>query len=132
VSDTKGFWRSVTVTGQAVTGEKESLKVTPDVTPHLEAYKSLINFARSQYLRVPTKSGKPSKGPRWMCVMRCTNEGELGVTMSNQTKGKRWACKTCLALCEPVWSDGPLPDLEDIEQEWAEYMAKGNREVRSF
>lgn len=124
MSNSKGFWGGVTVTPQAVTEERDSYKVTPLVTPLLDAYKSVINYTRNLYLRIPTKSGRPSKGPRFLCVTQCTYENEYGLTSSAETKGRRWACQTCFSLCVPVWSDGPIPDIEDIEQEWADWAAK--------
>ncbi len=134
MSDSKGFWGTVAATVAPVAGESESLKATADATVEkttlLDAYKSVIEMTRNLALYVPTKSGRPSKGPRYLCVTKCTEEDELGITGSHITKAKRWVCKTCLGLCVPVWSDGPLPDMEEIETDYAEYMKK--REVRRF
>ncbi len=134
MSDSKGFWSSVTVTDQSVTRKVNSYKATANVTldsePLFDAYKSVINYTREMYLRVPTKSGKPKRGPRYLCVTRCTEEGELGLTGSHIIKAKRWVCKTCLSLCVPVWSDGPLPDEDEMQNDYADYMAK--REIRRF
>ncbi len=121
-------------TDETVARKRDSYKATPLATVEnsdlLEQYKSVIQSVRNEWLRVPTKSGRPKKGPRWYAITRCTNEDELGLTSSSYPKTKRWVCKTCLSLCVPVWSDGPLPDLEDIEQEWADVMA--DKEIRSF
>jgi hypothetical protein len=54
----------------------------------------------------------------------CEYENEPGLTSSKQTAGRRWACNTCYSLCVPVWSDGPVPEREEIEQEWADWAAK--------
>ncbi len=133
-SDTKGFWGSVTVTHPLVTDKAHVLEshIPSHIEnqPLLDAYKSVIQYTRNQYLRVPTKSGRPSKGPRYLCVTKCTEENELGITGSHITKAKRWVCKTCLGLCVPVWSDGPTPDREEMEQDYADYMA--NRKMRRF
>ena len=127
-NDDKGFWRGVTVTPREVTEENHPYKVTPSVTPPdsdlLKQYESIIQMLRNEWLRVPTKSGRPKKGPRYYAVTSCMYEEELGLTSSADGKGKKWACKTCFSLCVPVWSDGPTPDREEIEQEWADWIAK--------
>lgn len=102
--------------------------------PHFDAYKGVIQYTRAMWLRVATPSGRPKKGPRFYAITKCTNEegDQLGITSSGATKGQRWACKTCRAFAEPIWADGPLPDIEDIREEWADWMAKGRREIQSF
>lgn len=98
----------------------------------LDQYKSSVQSIRREYLRVPTKSGRPSRGPRFIAIGRCTSErgDQYGIVASNHTKGQRWACKTCLGFMEPMWADGPLPDIEDIRDEYHTWMAKGGRDVR--
>ena len=103
--------------------------------PHFDAYRGVITRLRTDWLRVPTPSGNPSPGPHWYAIGRCTEEDgdQLGIIGSNDVVGKRWACKTCLGFMEPLWSDGrPLPDVEDIREEYADWMVKGEREVRRF
>lgn len=103
--------------------------------PHFDAYKAFIKYLRSEWLRIPTASGNPSPGPHWFAIGRCTEEAgdQLGLIGSNGVVGKRWACKTCYGFMEPVWSDGrPLPDIEDIREEWANWMTKDDHTVRRF
>lgn len=105
-----------------------------NTTPLLDQYKSSVQLIRTLYLNVPTRSGRPSRGPRYIAITRCTRErdGPLGLTTSKMTKGQRWACNTCMGLVLPVWADGPLPDEEDIKDEYHEWMAKGRkRNVRT-
>jgi hypothetical protein len=109
--------------------------VTGPNYPHFDAYKALVAKLRSEWLHVPTDAGNPSPGPLWYAIGRCTEEegDQLGVIGSNNVPGKRWACKTCLGFMEPVWSDGrPLPDTEVLREEWADWMAEGERKVRTF
>jgi hypothetical protein len=89
---------------------------------------------RNEWLRCPTPSGRPKKGPRFYAIAVCSVERgfQPGIVGSNNVKGKRWACKTCLGFMEPIWADGPLPDIEDIREEWADWMAKDGREIRTF
>ena len=99
----------------------------------LAQYQASVQYIRNLHLSVPTKSGNPKRGPNFIAIGRCSEErGEqLGLIASNETKGKRWACKTCLGFMEPVWADGPLPDTEDIRNEYHDWMAKGGRSVRT-
>jgi len=92
--------------------------------PIFEAYIRLIKYTRALILRVPTKSGRPKRGPRFMAIGLCEDEGgdAYGIVSSADTVGKRWACKTCFGFLDPQWSDGPLPDIEDIRQEWAAWV----------
>ena len=100
----------------------------------LSQYLEAVKLIRHLYLCVPTKSGRPSRGPRYIAVTVCTNEEgrQLGITSSKHPKGARWACSTCLGYANPIWADGPLPDEEDRREEWADWMAKGKRNVRTF
>lgn len=100
----------------------------------MAAYKRTIIMLRKDWLRVPTPSGRPKKGPRFYAIAQCEAEtgNQLGLVSSGDTKGKRWACLTCFGFMVPVWTDGPLPDIEDIREEWANWMAKGNRQIRKF
>lgn len=95
----------------------------------IDQYKSIIQQCRLIWAGIEGK-----RGPKYYCVTRCTSEpgDQYGLTMSSAPKGKRWACKTCNAFAEPVWWDGPIPYIEDIKDEWAEWMAKGGREIRTF
>ncbi len=90
----------------------------------VDAYISIAQSIRTEHQRVPTAAGNPSKGPRFIAVTMCEYENEPGLTSSKQTAGRRWACNTCYSLCVPVWSDGPVPEREEIEQEWADWAAK--------
>ena len=135
MSDTKGFWGGVAATPHGVAGEELSLRATPLATPPLlHQYREVISSLRAIYIAIPRKSGRASKGPKFLAVAECQEEGTgaYGIVGSNETKGKRWACKTCLGYMKPVWSDGPLPDDEAIEQEYADWMAHGNREVKTW
>ena len=125
MSDSKGFWGGVTGHPLRVTEETKSLEVTPLVTPSiLDAYKSVVAYSRALWLRVPTPTGNPSKGPRFYAVTLCEYEEEYGITSSKQTAGRRWACNTCYSFAPSVWADGPTPEREEQEQEWADWAAK--------
>lgn len=127
-SDTKGFWGSVSPHTLPVSEEKDSYRghtfLTRSKSPLVDAYISIAQSIRNEYQRVPTPAGNPSKGPKFISVTMCEYENEPGLTSSKQTKGRRWACNTCFSLCVPVWSDGPVPEREEIEQEWADWAAK--------
>ena len=127
-SDSTGFWGVVAATSTPVAGKSNSLEDTPDATSHeptlLDAYKSVVQYSRNLWHRVPTPTGRPSKGPRFIAVTLCEHEGEYGVTSSKQTAGRRWACNTCYSFAPCVWADGPVPDPEEQEQEWADWAAK--------
>ena len=138
MSDTKGFWGSVAATSHPVAEKTEISSISKSNTSCnaslLAQYREVIDYLRAVYLSIPRKSGRASKGPKFFAVAYCEEEGTgaLGIVGSNETKGKRWACKTCLGYMRAVWSDGPLPESEDIEQEYADWMAKGNREVKTW
>lgn len=68
-----------------------------------------------------------------MAIGLCAEEGgyAYGLVSSSDTKGKRWACRTCYGFLEPKWSDGPLPDIEDIREEWATWIVKQERKANS-
>ncbi len=110
--------------------------MTDSSYPHFDAYKRIVRNLRTEWLRVPTLSGKPKKGPRFYAITRCTEEpgDQLGIVSSGNPKGKRWACKTCAGFVEPVWSDGPLPDIEDIREEYHDWVAAKPdlRKIRTF
>lgn len=107
-------------------------------TIRVESAVKFVGQVRELWLRVGTKSGRPSKGPTWMAVTECEECGAIQTTSSKRTRGERWTCvdfgglgKTsggyygplkCGGFRNPVWWDGPLPDLEDIKDEWANYM----------
>jgi hypothetical protein len=95
----------------------------------LKQYIKVVQHARTIYLATPTKSGRPSKGPRAFYINRCEQEGELGISHSGKTAGERWACKTCKAFMVNEWSDGIPPDEEEARDEWAAWMAKGKYEI---
>ena len=127
-NDTKGFWGSVRSHTLPVSEEKDSYKGhtfshTSDLSL-LDAYKSVISTLRNEWLRVPTASGRPSKGPRFIAVTLCEHENEYGLTSSKVGAGRRWACNTCFSFAPCAWSDGPVPDKEEQEQEWADWAAK--------
>ena len=96
--------------------------------PLLDQYQSSVQFIRELWLLVPTPSGRAKRGPRFIAIGNCEDEDgeQYGLLSSGDTKGKRWACKTCYGFLDPVWSDGPLPDIEDIREEWADWCAKQN------
>lgn len=128
-SDSKGFWEGVTVTPQGVTEGNRSLEVTPFVTPPeidptRHAYKSMAKFIRSMHERILTPTGRPKKGPKFIAVTLCAEENEYGLTDARQTKGKRFACKTCFSFAPTIWSDGEAPSREEQEQEWADWAAR--------
>jgi len=91
-----------------------------------DAYKSVVTNLRKERLGILGLNGRPKKGPRFYAITKCTEEeGEqLGITSSSATKGERWACKTCFAFAEPIWADGPLPDIEELRDEWADWIVK--------
>ena len=127
-SDSKGFWGSVSPHTLPVSEEKDSYRghtsLTRSNSSLLDAYKSVIVYSRALWIQVPTATGKPSKGPRFYAVTLCEYEEEYGVTSSKQTAGRRWACNTCYSFAPSVWSDGPIPEREEQEQEWADWAAK--------
>jgi len=124
-NDSKGFWGVVAATGQAVARKSIPIEVDPMQQPPLfDAYKSVISTLRNEWLRVPTPTGRPSKGPRFIAVTLCEYENEYGLTSSKVGAGRRWACNTCFSFAPCAWADGPVPDREEQEQEWADWAAK--------
>jgi len=131
-SNSKGFWGGVTVTPQGVTEEIDSYKAHTFLThpvegasdPLVEAYISFAQRIRAYRTSIPTAAGNPSKGPRYYAVTMCEKENEPGLTDSSQPKGRRWACNTCFSFAPCVWTDGPTPEREEQEQEWADWAAK--------
>ena len=124
-SESKGFWGSVVDHTSSVGEEMSSYKgSTPATHSLLDAYKTVVQYSRNLWHQVPTPTGRPSKGPRFIAVTLCEHEGEYGVTSSKQTAGRRWACNTCYSFAPCVWADGPVPDPEEQEQEWADWAAK--------
>ena len=125
VSDTKGFWGGVAATPLGVARKSDSYKATPPLQhPLLDAYISVAQYSRTLWLRVPTATGRPSKGPRFYAVTLCEYEEEYGVTSTKVAVGRRWACNTCYSFAPSVWADGPVPEREEQEQEWADWAAK--------
>ena len=105
--------------------------------PLLDQYIAVVKAIRNEWLRCTTPSGKPMRGPGWICIGRCTEEdgnqyGLISVNNKWYGVGERWACKTCLGFMEPVWWDGLIPDIENIREEWADWMAKKGRSIRTF
>lgn len=129
-SDTKGFWGNVTRHASGVTGEMASHRVTLDVTvdsdPLRDAYVAFAQSIRAQYATIPTKSGRPKQGPKWMAVTLCADENEYGLTDSARPKDQRFRCSTCYGFKRIVWSDRPdaIPTIEEQEQTWADWASK--------
>ena len=112
---------------------------TPERQAQVESAIRFVGQIRQLWMRVGTKSGRPSKGPTWMAVTECWHCGTIQTTTTKRTKGERWTCLDyggmgvtsggyygplkCGGYRHPVWWDGPLPDIEDIKDEWASYMA---------
>lgn len=107
---------------------------------------SLIEAAkgiRALYRAVPTKSGRPSRGPTWVGVGECERCGHMRIISTRQGKGERFTCTDfggmgttsggyygplkCGGFLNPVWYDGPIPDMEDARQEQADYVTGRKR-----
>jgi len=105
----------------------------------IEAAKSI----RRLWAQVPTKTGRPSRGPTWIAVVSCEKCGHSRITSSKQAKGERWTCPDyggmgttsggyygvlkCGGYLHPEWWDGPMPDEEDARVEQADFVTSKKR-----
>lgn len=103
-----------------------TLKFDPDwYDPGLvEQYKKAIETLRLMWSRVLTKSGKPSKGPRWFAVTMCDECHGIGMTSSKQTQKNRFKCKTCKGPALVIWADGTVPTEDEQYELWAKGLPK--------
>lgn len=85
----------------------------------VEQYKNAIKTLRLMWSRVPTPSGKPSRGPQFFAVTMCDECRGIGMTSTKHPIKKRWVCKTCGGCALPIWTDGPLPTEDEIWEQWA-------------
>ena len=85
------------------------------------AYLRTIEWVRNEYLKMTNK-----RGPTYMALTMCDNEGEVGLVSSKMTKGKRWACKTCFHFAGPMWTDreDKCPSTEEALIEYGEWISK--------
>ena len=87
----------------------------------VNSYMGTIRWVRNEYLMMTNK-----RGPTYMALTLCDNEDEVGLMSSRDTKGKRWACKTCFHFAPPIWTDreDKCPSVEEALIEYGEWIAK--------
>jgi hypothetical protein len=93
-------------------------------TPLLEQYETTARQIRAVYEQATRGTGKRGRGPKFIAVTQCVECHGFGLTTSKITQKKRWACKTCGQTALPAWTDGPVPDEDEIYETWAKGQTK--------
>ena len=103
---------------------------SPDDQAVIDQLKTVIEGLRLTWKSCLTPTGRRKFGPKFYAITRCDDDGLIGMTSAKQSKGKRWACKTCLGFAAPIWSDtDDCPSVDEALHEyteWAMGLGKGS------
>ena len=100
--------------------------LTPDDLALMSSYQGTIEYLRRTWKSCLTATGRRQRGPTWYAIVRCDDDGALGMTSIKHPKGKRWACKTCMGFAQPIWSDNEdkCPSEDEALHEYTEWAMK--------
>lgn len=89
----------------------------------IEEYKALIGSLRNTWRSCLTATGRRQQGPGYYAITRCDDDGNIGMTSAKATKGKRWACKTCVGFAPPIWTDNEkkCPSEDEALHEYTDW-----------